>query len=120
MSTFNPFDAEDRMRAQYGAALSAVAKHFSWLDVTTIENPPHQYFDAYLARQIAVHITCEFFGVPRRRLSDLTERARARVSEAVGTVEARRGDTVFETAYRAMCGDAQSLFSKLMEASTDG
>lgn len=108
------------MRAQYGAALSAVAKHFRWLEVATIENPPHQYFDAYLARQIAVHITCEFFGVPKRRLSDLTERARARVSEAIGVVESRRGEAVFENAYRVMCADAHSLFSKLMEANTDG
>lgn len=120
MSSFNPFDAEDRMRAQYSVAITVVANRFCWLDPQLIENPPHTFFDAYLARQIAIHIACEFFGVPRRRLAEMTNRARARLAEAIAAIENRRSDAVFEHAYLAMCDDAHSMFSELMEAKVDG
>ena len=115
---FNAFNQDERIMAQYGAALDAVAERFCWLDRQAIENPPHQWFDAYLARQIAVHITCEFFDVPRKRLVAITDRARQRIGEAIGVVEDRRDDDAFEGAYRAMCGRANALYqSRLTEAS---
>lgn len=114
MSAFNPFDQDARVRAQYSAAIKGVGELFSWLPLTAIEEPPHQQFDAYLARQIAVHITCEFFGVPRKRLVAVTDRARQRIGEAIEAVEQRRDEPVFEHAYRTMCGLSQAQFEQAM------
>lgn len=120
MSGFDPFDSDARVMARYEAAIEAVAERFCWLDLSAIAEPPHNWFDAYLARQIAVHITCEYFDVPRRRLSLLTDRARQRIGEAIGIIEDRRDDAAFEAAYRAMCSRAQALLSLKMEGSADG
>jgi len=121
MANLNPFDQNSRVRAQYRAAIEGVGELFSWLPLAAIEEPPHQQFDAYLARQIAVHITCEFFGVPRKRLVAVTDRARQRIGEAIEAIEQRRDEPVFEEAYRAMCGLSQARFDAVMqEALTDG
>lgn len=115
MALDNPFDQDQRVAAQYRAAIAAVGEFFTWLPLADIEHPPHQHFDAYLARQIAVHITTEFFGVPRKRLVAVTDRARQRIGEAIDTIEARRDAPVFEHAYRQMCGLAQARFDGVMQ-----
>ena len=50
----------------FEASVRGVQSRFAHLSEEDIAAPPHQWFDAALARQIALHLLVEHFDVPKR------------------------------------------------------
>ncbi|MDD9910217.1 MAG: hypothetical protein OXR62_11045 [Ahrensia sp.] len=87
------------------ACLAAAQRFFPHLSIEIIEEPPHQWFDAALARQIAVHMMRRVLNWPQRQIASETGRSRARVFYSLKTVDQRLIDPGFARAYeRAVNG----------------
>ena len=94
---------EPDMNQHYEACLRAVQIHFNHLTLEEIRQPPRGYLDAFLARQIALHILIDQFGWPKRRVGEELGRNRGCVRVAVYSVNARlRRAEEFKTAYQYM------------------
>lgn len=55
----------------YATTISAVQECFPHLSWGQIMTPPHNMFDAALARQFALYLMVERFGVPKRRVCEI-------------------------------------------------
>lgn len=106
----NPYSEEERLQVMLSCCYAAAKSGFPHLALRHIINPPKEWFDAALARQIAVHILAARFDVPRRRIVVLQDRQRTAVATAITTVDCRLEDPVFERAYRRMSDRAVELF----------
>lgn len=106
----NPYSEEERLQAMLAATYGSVRQHFSHLAVRDIINPPHRWFDAALARQIATYILVVEFDIPRRRVSALQMRGRTQILMAIRTVDERLQDVPFKRAYAQMAGRAKDIF----------
>lgn len=106
----NPYSEEDRLNTMLACCYRAVQSGFRHLALRDIIDPPHEWFDAALARQIAIHILNVEFDVPRRRIVKMQARRRASISSAIVTVDRRLDDPVFMSAYRRISGKAMDLF----------
>lgn len=93
--------------AAYAAAVAGVRTGFRHLSAADIAYPPHQWFDAMLARQIAIHIAIRRLQIGQRRLAAEIERNKGAIVKALQTVERRRADADFATAYEAMAAAAE-------------
>lgn len=85
------------------------------LSAEDIAAPPHQWFDAMLARQIALHISVHEFGVSRKRLSRDLRRNRASIMNALRTVDDRLLSPDFARAYADMAARARKVLRKAKE-----
>jgi hypothetical protein len=103
-------DPQAQTQAQFEAALGAVQRHFSHLSIDDIAWPPRGWFDAALARQIAVHVTIERLQVKKRQLARELAKNRGHLAKALAIVEARMTDTDFRAAYEAIAQDAEQGF----------
>ena len=110
----NPYSAQDRLDAQMAASFAAVKTVFSWLPLRDIIEPPHQRFDAALARQIALHITIRSFNVPKRRVVELQDRSREAVNRALRTVDECLESPEFAEIYRLIQTRAREFFGQKM------
>lgn len=106
----NPYSENERQSAMIAAAYIAVQEHFSHLPLRDIINPPHDQFDAALARQCAVHIIANIFHVPRRRLTRVMGRQRTSTNFALDRIETRREEPLFKAAHDRMGERAASIF----------
>jgi hypothetical protein len=106
----NPYSEEERLQAMLSACYAAAQSGFRHLALRHIINPPHEWFDAALARQIAIHILATRFDVPRRRIVEMQQRQRTSISFAIRAIDNRLEDPVFERAYRRMSERAGELF----------
>lgn len=113
----NPYSEAERQGAMIAAAYIAVQEHFSHLPLRDIINPPHDQFDAALARQCAVHIIANIFHVPRRRLTRVMGRQRTSTNFALDRIETRREEPLFRAAHDRMGARAEAIFlSDMIEA----
>lgn len=110
----NPYDEAQRMELMMACCFKAVQAHFSHLAVRDIVEPPHDFFDAALARQIAIHILNVEFAVPRRRIVKMQARQRTSISFAIQRVDDRLGCPVFARAYGRMAARAKAIFMHQM------
>lgn len=106
----NPYSEEQRVQAMLSCCIAAVQSGFQHLALRDIIDPPHEWFDAALARQIAIHLLAVEFDVPRRRIVAAQARQRTSISFAIQAVDRRLDDPVFSAAYRRMAGRAKDLF----------
>lgn len=114
--SFNPHNENDRIIVQYRCCIAAVQTHFNHISVADILDPPHQWFDALLARQVAVHLLTTHFHVPRRRLCELLDRRRGTIVATIRTVDNRLSSPDFNAAYGQILERAESYFqTKLQE-----
>ena len=112
----NPYSETERLEAMASAAMRASRTHFNHLPIRYLIDPPHDMFDAKLARQIAIHVLNVEFNIPRRRLVELLGVARWTVMQSVRVVERRRLEPVFERAYERIAARAKDNFmTKLVE-----
>lgn len=74
----NAHDENGRVAAIMARCYRAVQTGFPYLALKDISEPPRQWFDAKLARQIAIHIAVNGHHVPRRRIAKMYGRNRAR------------------------------------------
>lgn len=88
---------------------------FQHLTLRDIIDPPHHWFDAALARQIAIHILATQFGVPKRRIVTMQARQRTSIAFAIHAIDRRLEHPAFEEAYRRMARLALELFDHELE-----
>jgi hypothetical protein len=111
----NPYSTFDRHLLAEQCAFKAVQSGFRHLSIDDIRNPPHAWFDAALARQIAVTIMIREFDVPYRRIVAMHNRQRTSIHFAVQAVDRRRETPIFDQQYRSMVSHAYRLYSQHME-----
>jgi hypothetical protein len=115
--SFNDYDENERNTVCYRCCIAAVQLSFPHLAVRDIIDPPHHWFDAALARQIAIHLMVTKFHVPRRRIAIDLNRNRASIGTAMTTIDNRLSDPTFEAAYGDIAERSESYFQiKLQEA----
>ncbi|APX68870.1 MULTISPECIES: hypothetical protein [unclassified Brucella] len=113
---FNPFSEEERLQTMLACCYAAVQQGgFQHLALRDIIDPPHEWFDAMLARQIAIHILATRFGVPKRRIVMMQARKRTSIAFAIRTIDRRLERVTFEEAYRRMATLAWNLFEQELE-----
>ncbi|WP_048648976.1 hypothetical protein [Nitratireductor soli] len=112
MNRHNERDVHD---ALFHACVLAVAEGFPHLAVRDIIEPPHDLFDAALARQVAIHLMVARFGLPKRRVVEMQQRSREAINRALATVDCRLETAAFETHYRMIAKRAGELVDARME-----
>lgn len=106
----NPYNADQRLEVMLACCFKAVSAHFSHIPVREIIWPPHDMFDAALARQIAIHILHIEFDVPRRRIVKMQDRQRTSIAFAIQRIDNRLTCPVFAKAYGRMAARAKDIF----------
>ncbi len=97
----------------FEVALSAVQSAMPHLSKAEILDPPHGWFDAQFARQIAVHVTVRGLNVPQRRVAQINERRRGSICHAVRVVDTRiTVSPAFCTTYLGISTAAKALVAK--------
>ncbi|MDF1778773.1 MAG: hypothetical protein P1V13_22345 [Rhizobiaceae bacterium] len=96
----------------FEASVRGVRSRFPHLSEADIASPPHQWFDAALARQIALYLLVEEFAVPKRAVAEELARSREAVNRALRTVEDRLQFADFQDAYSQMALSAQEALSE--------
>lgn len=115
--SFNHHDENERITVQYRCCVAAVQIDFNHISVADILEPPHHWFDALLARQIAIHLLTTKYHVPRRRLEIILKRSRSTIAAAVTTVDNRLSSPDFDRVYGEILERSESYFqTKLQEA----
>ncbi|MFB2553376.1 hypothetical protein [Ensifer soli] len=103
------FDQRQIYEACMHACLVAVREGFPHLDIRDIADPPHEWFDAALARQVVMHIMIRDFGWPKRRVVEVEARSREAINRALRTIDERMLTPRFAAHYQAMKARARSL-----------
>jgi len=111
----NPHNENDRLRSMLASCFGAVQLNFRHLPLRFIIDPPQEFQDAQLARQIAIHLFATRFDVPNRRIADMTGLNRWTVRNALMAVDNRLDEPVFEAAYRRMAARAEQLYRQELE-----
>lgn len=108
----NPYSEDERLQVMLTCCFSAVKSGFQHLAMRDIIEPPHEWFDAMLARQIVIHLFHSQFDVPKRRIHEMMNRRRGSIAAAIYTVDNRLECAVFAKAYNRMAGRANDLFMR--------
>lgn len=111
----NPHSEVDRLREMLSACYAAVQLNFRHLPLRWIIEPPHELFDAALARQIAIHLFATRFDAPNRRIAAMTGLNRWTIRSAIFAVDNRLDEPLFEAAYRRMARRAVHLFNRELQ-----
>ena len=105
----NRFDQRQVYEGTLHACLCAVAEGFPHLAMRDIVDPPHEWFDAALARQIVMHLVIYEFGWPKRRVVEIEERSREAINRALRTINRRLEHPRFAAHYQLIKERARSL-----------
>lgn len=105
----NRFDQRQLYAATLHACIFAVRDGFPHLTARDIIDPPHQWFDAALARQVVIHLMVREFNWPKRRVVEMEERSREAVNRALRTIDRRMETPRFASHYRSMATQARAL-----------
>lgn len=95
----------------FEASIRGVQTGFKHLSTDDIAHPPHQWFDAALARQIAIYLMVRQFNTPKRRIAEELQRSREAVNRALETVEARLVSDEFAASYDEMAERAKAILN---------
>ncbi|MEH3092013.1 MAG: hypothetical protein PGN20_15225 [Agrobacterium cavarae] len=106
---FNQYDQKQLYEATVHASLCAVREGFPHLTIRDIVDPPHEWFDAALARQIVMHMVIREFGWPKRRVVEMEDRSREAINRALRTIDRRLEHDRFAQHYMSMAERARSL-----------
>lgn len=101
--------------AAFHASVLAVRDGFPHLAMRDIIDPPHEWFDAALARQVVIHLMVRVFCIPKRRVVEQQERSREAVNRALRTIDARLQSPRFQKHYRRMAQAARAALTARME-----
>ncbi|MBD8876186.1 hypothetical protein [Roseibium polysiphoniae] len=111
----NLHDQHEILNAVFFACVSATRGGFPHLSVDAVIEPPHDWFDAALARQVVLHLMITEFNIPKRRVVEMQERSREAVNRALSTVNARLECAVFAAHYGQIAETADMLFKFQLE-----
>ena len=98
------------LAARIDASIEAVREAFPHLDRESILSPPHHWFDAALARQVATTVLFAALNVPKRHIAAVSLMGRDTVWRAINTVEKRRENETFDAAVKRAEKRAVQLF----------
>ena len=115
----NRFDQRQIYEAHMHACLCAVREGFPHLAMADIVEPPHQWFDAALARQVVLHLMVYEFGWPKRRVVEVEERSREAMNRALRTINRRLEFPRFAQHYQLMKERAHALCTLLTNPDAD-
>lgn len=101
--------------AAFHASVLAVRDGFPHLAARDIIDPPHEWFDAALARQVVIHLMVRVFHIPKRRVVEQQERSREAINRALRTIDARLQFPRFQNHYRRMAETARGSLTARME-----
>lgn len=107
----NRFDQKVIYEATMHACLVAVSEGFPHLSIRDIVDPPHEWFDAALARQIAMHLMIREVGWPKRRVVEVEERSREAINRALRTIDRRLQEPRFQSHYDRMKARVRALLT---------
>lgn len=93
----------------FDAAVSGVQTGFKHLSREDIKFPPQHWFDATLARQIAIHIAIRQHQLTRSQVARELERNRGQIGNALKKVEQRLRGREFAAAYADMAARAAAV-----------
>lgn len=93
------------------ACIFAVRDGFPHLAIADIIDPPHQWFDAALARQVVIHLMVCEFAWPKRRVVEEEDRSREAVNRALRTINQRLQYPRFANHYREIALQARTLLN---------
>jgi hypothetical protein len=113
----NKFDQKSVYEACIHACTVAVRDGFPHLAMADILDPPHQWFDAALARQVVMHLMIREVGWPKRRVVEVEQRSREAINRALRTIDRRMESPRFARHYQTMKERARSLIFLLAENS---
>lgn len=117
--SLNPYSETERLQAMMQASFKATRAHFNHLPIRYVIDPPVDMLDAKLARQVAIYILHIEFGVARRRAVKMFGIVRSTLLLAIRTIDYRRGDAVFDIAYRRIAARANDLFMSELQAACE-
>ena len=115
----NRFDQKALYEANRHACFAAVREGFPHLSVRDIVDPPHQWFDAALARQVVIHLLVREFKWPKRRIAEVEDRSREAINRGLKTVDRRLESPRFRTHYTTLARRAHALVVFQTEADRD-
>ena len=107
----NIFDRSALYEATLHACVLAVQGGFPHLAVREILDPPHDWFDAALARQVVMHLVGREFDWPKRRVVECESRSREAINRALRTIDERLESASFQTHYRSIASEAHRLLA---------
>lgn len=107
----NLYDQSEVYNVNLRACIRAVYEGFPHLALRDIIDPPHEMFDAALARQIVMHLMVREFHWPKRRVVEVEGRSREAINRALRTIEDRLILDRFATHYQSIADRARDLFS---------
>ncbi len=105
----NTFDQNALYEVHLHACFAAVREGFPHLSVSEIVDPPHEWFDAALARQVVMHLMITEMKWPKRRVVEIEDRSREAINRALRTVDARLESLRFAAHYKMMAQRARAL-----------
>jgi hypothetical protein len=103
------WQAEQDLRDITAACFAATSELFPLLSIRDIIAPPHEWFDAALARQIAYHMMVRQFHVPKRRVCEEFGRAREAVNRGLRMIDERLSEPAFSAGYHGAADRARAL-----------
>ncbi len=103
------YDQKQVYEATIHACLCAVREGFPHLSIRDIVDPPHEWFDAALARQVVMHLVVREFGWPKRRVVEMEDRSREAINRGLRTIDARIAHDPFAIHYQSMAERARTL-----------
>lgn len=117
MSALNRHSSTAMHDGIFHACVLAVRDGFPHLSAQAIIDPPHEWFDAALARQIVIHMMVKVFSIPKRRVVEHQDRSREAVNRALRTIDRRKEHPRFEQHYQRIVAAARgSLHARLEDA----
>jgi hypothetical protein len=106
----NPHSSADRYALMEQCAYEGVRLVFSHLSIDRIRQPPRQWMEAKLARQIAIRIMAVEMNMEQRQVTRMQQRQRTSIHFAIQAVDRRLEEPVFARAYRRMVERATALY----------
>lgn len=99
----------------FHACVMAVRDGFPHLTAQAIIDPPHEWFDAALARQVVIHLMVRVFLIPKRRVVEHQDRSREAVNRALRTIDRRLHTPRFEGHYCRIAAAARASLTARIE-----
>ena len=92
----------------FEASVKGVQSKFTHLSEADIAAPPHRWFDAAFARQIALYVLVKEFDVPKNRIVSELQRSKQAVKRAMDAVEERLLTAEFTESYQEIVAQTEA------------
>lgn len=107
----NVHSQKDMYQANLNACYLAASEGFPHLSIAEIIEPPKDMLDAFLVRQVVMHLMVEQFCWPKRRVAEETFRNRGTFNHGLRVIDERLRSLKFENHYRTIAARASELLA---------